>query len=151
MEESPHSSRELRRRRANADDWITYASWTAIGTAAWTAFLTLSVWVGAEQRDPILLGSLMSGYVGQCAFGLKLRERKLWTAWALMAAFGITWVASVIEYGIMSGLFWKLLIGFVYVRGYVATDAYHELSKQIAAIEDHAAIDSSAALPAAAI
>ncbi len=135
MTERSRSIRELRQLRTNADDWITYASWTAVGTAVIMATLTLTAWLSPAERDPVVLASLMSGYVGQGAFGLKLRQRRVWTAWALMVAYGITFVAGVIENGFLSGLLLKGLIGYVYVRGFIATDAYDELSKQIAAAD----------------
>ena len=60
MAEPLRSTRELRRRRSTADDWIPYASWTAVGTAVLMGALILIAWLSADQRDPVLLGSTSS-------------------------------------------------------------------------------------------
>ena len=124
--------RTLRQRRERAQDWINYASWAAIGTAIAGSVLVL-VFIaddpnGATEALPVLSTLWAQGLVGY-----KLRERSQWAAWGLMATYLASLAASVLVFSIWSGILGKLLIGFVYVRGWLATLDYEELNKQIAA------------------
>ena len=125
------SLRELRRRRETADDWITYASWTAIGTAGFGVLVTLTLWLddfgGVPQTLPIL-----TTFVAQALVGYKMRDhRSQWAAWGLMATYLTSAVLSSIQVGILSGLLVKLVIGYVYVRGFLAAIDYEDLTGKI--------------------
>jgi hypothetical protein len=129
---APPSLRELRQRRERADDWIGYASWAAIGAAALGFLLVLGIALddfgGIPQALPIL-----STLAGQAATGYKLRQRSQWAAWGLMAMYAASFALSALAQGILSGLLLKLAIGFVYVKGFLVTLDYEELTQQIAA------------------
>jgi hypothetical protein len=127
------SLRELRRRREVADDWITYASWTAIGTAVLGILFVLTIWLedfgGTVDAVPIL-----STLVAQALVGYKLRDhRSHWAAWGLMATYLASAVISSIQVGLLSGLLVKLAIGYVYIRGFLAAIDYDDLTNKIAA------------------
>ena len=49
-----------------------------------------------------------------------------------MATYVAAFVLSSVENGIWSGLLFKVLIGYVYVRGWVSTVTYQDLSRRIA-------------------
>ena len=121
----------LRDRRRRADDWIEYASWTAIGTATLGSVFVLA----AGFSDLSFFWEalpLLTSLVAQGLIGYKLRERSQWSAWGLMATYVASFAVSVLVYGTWSGVLFKLAIGYVYVRGWLATLDYEELSKQIA-------------------
>ena len=127
------SLRSLRQRRERAADWIHYASWTAIGTAVLSSVFILVVVVD-EAGSFNEAAPLLSTLVGQGLVGYKLGQRSQWAAWGLMVTFAGSAVLSSMRYGIWSGILVKLAVGFVYVRGWLATLDYEEVSKQIAAL-----------------
>ena len=127
------SLRDLRQRREAADDWITYASWTAIGTAGLGALLVLTVWLD-DFGGPTEAAPIFTSLVAQALVGYKLRARRSqWAAWGLMATYVASAVLSSIQLGLLSGLLAKLLIGYVYMRGFLAAIAYEDLTKKIEA------------------
>src|SRR5262245_60376265 len=95
MNSSPNL-RTLRERRDRAEDWISYASWTAIGTAALSALLIVVI----VADEPAALGQavpLLSTLAGQAAVGHKLRERSQWAAWGLMATYAAGFALSAVQ------------------------------------------------------
>ena len=103
-----------------------------------------------DEIEPLGAIVLISSYVSQGLFGWKLRERSIWVAWVLMTAFGISVVANAALNGVMSGIVWNVLIGGMYVRGFLATGAYHQLTREIAEVERQRAEGSSGSVPAVA-
>ncbi len=125
--------RTLRQRRERAQDWINYASWAAVGTAVIGSLLVLVII--ADDPNGITEGlPVLSTLVAQGLVGYKLRERSQWAAWGLMATYLASLATSVLVYSIWSGIVGKVAIGYVYVRGWLATLDYEELDKQIAAL-----------------
>ncbi len=76
---------------------------------------------------------------GQAAVGYKLRERSQWAGWGLMVMYVANAVLSSIKYGVLSGIVLKIALGYVYVRGWLATLDYEEISKKIAALSTQSA------------
>jgi hypothetical protein len=104
-----------------------------MGTAGLGAVLVLTVWVddfgGATEAIPIL-----SSLFAQALVGYKLRDRRSqWAAWGLMATYLASAVISSIQIGLLSGLLVKLVVGYVYVRGFLAAIDYADLTTKIAA------------------
>jgi hypothetical protein len=130
-ESRPVSVQELRNRRARAADWIVYASWTAIGTAVLWAVLILAATVSRPSQFTNVV-PILTALFAQALIGYKLRSRSQWAAWGLMATYAAAFVLSAVENGIWSGLLFKVLIGYVYVRGWVSTVRYEDLSRRIA-------------------
>lgn len=130
--------RTLRQRREKAEDWINYASWTAMGTAALTAVIILAI-VADEPGALRNAVPLLSTLFGQAAVGYKLRERSQWAAWGLMATYAVGFALSALAYGVLTGFIGKVAIGYVYVRGWLATLDYPELCKEIAALSAQSA------------
>jgi len=135
---SPSDLRTLRQRRERAEDWINYASWTAMGTAALTAVIILAIVTDepGALRDAV---PLLSTLFGQAAVGYKLRERSQWAAWCLLATYAVGFALSALAYGVLTGFIGKAAIGYVYVRGWLATLDYPELCKEIAALSAQSA------------
>jgi hypothetical protein len=125
--------RDLRQRRERAGDWMAYAGWTAMGTAA----LALSMILVAVLQDPSSLLSslpLLSAAIVQGLVGWQLSTaRNEWNAWALMTLYALTFVIAVVRDGIWSNLPFRLVVGAVYIKGFLATVEYHELAAAIAA------------------
>jgi len=140
----PSDLRTLRQRREKAEDWINYASWTAIGSAVLTGVIILAIVVDepGALRDAV---PLLSTLFGQAAVGYKLRERSQWAAWGLMVTYAAGFALSAVEYGLLTGIIGKLAIGYVYVRGWLATLDYPELCKEIAALSAQSAHAGDAA------
>ena len=136
--------RTLRQRRERAQDWINYARWAAIGTAVVGSVLVLVMVADDPSRATEGL-PVLSTLVAQGVVGYKLRERSQWAGWGLMATYVASIAASVLVYSIWSGILGKLAIGFVYVRGWLATLDYEELDKQIAAMSATAPTTGDAA------
>lgn len=125
----------LRSRRKRADELIEYASWTAIGTAALGSIFVLGV--GLSDLSFLSEGlPLFSSFFAQGLIGYKLRERSQWAAWGLMASYIASFAVTVVVYGVWSGILVKAAVGFMYVRGWLATLDYEDLTKQIAAAEN---------------
>jgi|GEM_PF-6039149 len=122
--------RELRQRRERAEDWIVYASWTAIGVSVVWGLLVLTRLVEGPD-GPQVAALLLPPIVAQGLVGYKLRRRSRWAAWVLMTSYGLTLLVGAFSSHPWSGILWKLLIGVVYVRGFLATCDYHELSASI--------------------
>jgi len=141
---TPSDLRTLRQRREKAEDWINYASWTAIGSAVLTAVIILAIVADkpGALRDAV---PLLSTLFGQAAVGYKLRERSQWAAWGLMVTYAAGFALSAVEYGLLTGIIGKLAIGYVYVRGWLATLDYPELCKEIAALSTQSAHAGDAA------
>src|SRR6267142_117317 len=132
---APRDLRTLRQRRERAEDWINYASWTAMGTAGLAAVIILAI----VADEPGALGGavpLLSTLFGQGAVGYKLRERSQWAAWGLMATYTVGFAISALQYGVLTGIIGKAAVGYVYVRGWLATLDYPELCKEIAALSN---------------
>lgn len=126
----PDSLRELHRRRERADDWITYASWTAFGTAG-LILSAMVVWVLEGTTTIAEAAALLPGVVGQVVFGIRVRERSFWAAAGLMTMYLYSAVLSSIFYGLLSGLLIKILVATVYIRGFLAVDTWIETDKLI--------------------
>ncbi len=130
--EGIRSVQVLHARRQRADEWIEYASWTAIGTAAlgslFVLLLGLSDLTFMSEALP-----LFSTFFAQGVIGYKLRERSQWAAWGLMASYAGSFAVTILVYGVWSGMLVKLAVGYMYVRGWLATLDYEDLTKQIAA------------------
>ncbi len=124
------SLRELRQKREKADDWITYASWTAFGTAGF-AMSAIVVWLLQGSTTIAEAAALIPGLIGQVIFGIRVRQRSFWAAAGLMTAYLYSAVVSSIAYRILTGLLIKVLLAAVYIRGFVAVDAYIEADKAI--------------------
>jgi hypothetical protein len=120
----------LRDRRRRADEWIDYARWTAIGTAAFGTVLVLLVGLTdlsiISQVVPVISSLVAQGLVGS-----KLKDRSQWAAWGLMATYIASFAVTVIVYGVWSGVLVKAAIGYVYTRGWLATLDYEDLTTQI--------------------
>jgi len=76
---------------------------------------------------------LFSTFFAQGVIGYKLRERSQWAAWGLMASYAGSFAVTILVYGVWSGMLVKLAVGYMYVRGWLATLDYEDLTKQIAA------------------
>jgi len=63
-----------------------------------------------------------------------LRERSQWAAWGLMVMYLANVALSSLRYGLLSGIILKVALAYVYIRGWLATLDYEELSKQIATL-----------------
>jgi hypothetical protein len=128
--EQTRSVQVLRNRRRQAEEWIERASWTAIGTAGLGFILGLLVGLSdlafLSQALPLL-----STFFAQGVIGYQLQQRSQWAAWGLMATYAGSFVLTVLIYGVWSGIIIKLVIGYVYVRGWLATLDYEELTRQI--------------------
>ena len=125
-------SRALRQRRERADDWITYASWTAIGTAI-LATVILVIAVLQNPSDLAEASAILPGLVAQALFGAKVRQRSFWAAAGLMTSYLYSAVIHSIAFGWYVGLIPKIIVAAVYIRGFLAVDAYIEADKAIAA------------------
>jgi hypothetical protein len=128
--EATTSIQSLRDKRRRAEDWIDYASWTAIVTAIGGSALVLAIGLG-DLSSMSAVVPVLSTFFAQGIVGYKMRERSQWAAWALMASYIASFVATILLYGTFSGLLVKLIIGFVYVRGWLGAIDYAELTKQI--------------------
>ncbi len=121
----------LRNRRRRAEDWVDRASWTAIGTAVLGSVFVLALGLSdlafMSQAVP-----LFSSFFAQGLIGYKLRERSQWAAWGLMASYIASFTVTIVVYGVWSGILVKAAVGYMYVRGWLATLDYEELTKQIA-------------------
>ena len=53
MTHSTNSLRELRQRRERADDWIVYASWTAIGIATLGCLIAVMGLLDTDEIEPL--------------------------------------------------------------------------------------------------
>ncbi len=129
--------RTLRQRRERAQDWINYASWTAMGTAALGSLVILAFII----EDPTITTSVtpvLSTLFAKGLIGYKLRERSQWAAWGLMVTYFAAIATSLLVFSIWSGIVGKVVIGLVYVRGWLGTMDYVELNKQIAALSANA-------------
>ena len=123
--------RELRQKRERTEDLIGYAGWTAIGTAVITGALIIAPALDDPSQFRVRL-ALLTTVLGQALVGYKLlRERSQWAAWGLIAISLVSFVLDAMARGLLSGIVWKVLVGFVYVRGFLAAIDYHELSKKI--------------------
>ena len=124
------SIQTLRNRRRRAEDWIDYASWTAIATGVLGSGFILAI--GLNELSFISEAvPLLASLAGQVLAGYKLRERDQWAGWGLMATYIASFAVSILVYGVWRGILVKLIIGLVYVRGWLGTLDYAELSKQI--------------------
>jgi len=124
------SIQTLRNRRRRAEDWIDYASWTAIATGVLGSGFILGI--GLNELSFISEAvPLLASLAGQVLAGYKLRERDQWAGWGLMATYIASFAVSILVYGVWRGILVKLIIGLVYVRGWLGTLDYAELSKQI--------------------
>ncbi len=74
---------------------------------------------------------LLSTLFAQGVIGYKLKERSQWAAWGLMASYIASFAVTLLVYGVWSGLLVKIVVGFVYVRGWLGTIDYDDLTKQI--------------------
>ena len=127
----PTDLRSLRNRRERAEDWITYASWTAIGTAVFVGILYVTVWLG-DLSGGVEIVSVFSTLIAQGLFGYKLRlSRSQFAAWGLMAAYLAGIAVTFVNGTIWSGILVKAAIAYVYIRGFLATLDYEELTTQI--------------------
>ena len=129
--------RTLRQRRERAQDWINYASWTAMGTAALSSVFIVALIID----DPTITTSatpVLSTVFAQGVVGYKLRERSQWAAWGLMATYIASIATSLLVFNIWSGIVGKLIVGLVYVRGWLGTMDYVEVTEQIAALSPKA-------------
>jgi hypothetical protein len=117
---------------------MSYAGWTAIGTALLSGVMLL----GAASTGQLPLLWLLSVYlllVVQIIVGWQLRTAgSEWNAWALMTVYALQLVISIVRDGNWSGIVVRLLIGAVYVRGYMAVVDYRELTT---AINNHPDVD----------
>ncbi len=151
MTAEPHRSeipslRELRNRRERAVDWITYTSWTAIGTAVLSLAILVTLLVGdrppSSRQEIALAVSLASALVVQIFVGWDLGQRRgQWNSWVLMTLYGLTLVIGVLRDGNFGNIVMRVLVGAVYVRGFMATVEYPELTAAI----DKVALAESAA------
>jgi len=124
------SIQTLRNRRRRAEDWIDYASWTAIATGVLGSGFILAI--GLNELSFISEAvPLLASLAGQVLAGYKLRERDQWAGWGLMATYIASFAVSILVYGVWRGILVKLIIGLVYVRVWLGTLDYAELSKQI--------------------
>ena len=126
------SLQSLRDRRRRAEDWIERASWTAIGTAVLGSLFVLLIGLSDLTFMSEAL-PLFSTFFAQGVIGYKLRERSQWAAWGLMATYAASFAVTIVIYGAWPGMILKIAIGYVYVRGWLATLDHEELTKQIAA------------------
>ena len=128
----------LRDRRRRAEDWINRAGWTAIATAVLGG---LGVLVAMLADPETLEGglALFPTLVAQGLVGYQLREHRMWPAWGLMASYLASFAVTTFVYGMWSGVLLKVIIGYVYVRGFIAAVDYKDLTEQIAAATHDAA------------
>ncbi len=136
--------RTLRQRRESAQGWINRARWVAIGTAVVGSLIVLVI-IAADPSGAIEALPVLSTLFAQGVIGHKLRERSQWAAWGLMATYIVSIATSVLIYSIWSGIIGKLAVGYVYVRGWLATLDYEELDRQIAALSTNAPTAGDAA------
>jgi len=123
--------RELRQKRERAEDWIGYAGWTAIGTAVLSGTIIIAPALNHPAESPARL-PLLTTVLGPPLVGYKLaRERSQWAAWGLMAMSIASFVLDAMARGVLSGIVWKVIIGYVYVRGFLGALDYHEVGKEI--------------------
>jgi hypothetical protein len=98
--------------------------------------------LGAASTGELPLVWLLSTYLLlaiQVLVGWQLRTAgSEWNAWALMTVYALQLAISVVVDGNWSGILVRLLIGAVYVRGYMAVVEYRELT---AAINSHPDVD----------
>ena len=128
--------RELRQKRERSEDWIGYAGWTAIGTAALSGTIIIAPALDHPEEFPARL-PLLTTVLGQALVGYKLvRERSQWAAWGLMAMSLASFVLDAVARGLLQGIVWKVIIGYVYIRGFLAALDYHEVGKEIEAAKD---------------
>jgi len=120
----------LRNRRRRAEGWIEQASWTAMITAAVGSILVLGIGLSDLSIMSEVL-PMLSTLFAQGLIGYKLKERSQWAAWGLMASYVASFTATLLVYGVWSGLFLKIAVGVVYVRGWLGTIDYEDLTKQI--------------------
>ena len=124
------SIQALRDKRRRAEEWVGYARWTAMITAGLGAVLVLAMGLSDLDSMPLAI-SLLGSLASQGAIGYKLSPRTQWAAWGLMITYLASVVISVFVYGIWSGIVPKAIVGYVYVRGFLATLDHEELTKQI--------------------
>jgi hypothetical protein len=87
--------RTLHERRERAQDWIDYARWTAMGTAALGSLLVIAIVVEQPSVTAIAI-PVLSTLFAQGAVGYKLRERSQWVAWGLMATHAASIATSLL-------------------------------------------------------
>jgi len=85
---------------------------------------------------------MLSTFFAQGLIGYKLKERSQWAAWGLMASYVASFAVTLLVYGVWSGMFLKIVVGVVYVRGWLGTIDYEDLTKQI---NEATALDASGA------
>jgi len=111
---------------------MAYAGWMAMGTAALAATVGIVAALEGPEGRPWLL-PVLSAAVVQALVGWQLSTaRNEWNAWALMTLYSLGLVIGVLRDGIWTNLIWRVVVGAVYVRGFMATVEYHELTAAIA-------------------
>jgi len=105
------------------------------GPAVAGSLLVLSIGLSdlsvMSEMVPVLSTLFTHGIIGY-----KLKDRSQWAAWALMVSYVASFAVTLLVYGAWSGLWFKIAIGFVYVRGWLGAIDYHELTKQISAAQN---------------
>jgi hypothetical protein len=122
--------RDLRQRREKEQDWLNYASWIAIGSAAisgvWLILLALEVENGLQLVMPLVGTTVAQGIVG-----FKVRNPFSYAAWGLFGFFALGVAYSYFIGTFTYGIVWKSFVGFMYVRAIVATINYRDLTDAI--------------------
>ena len=130
MGKTVQSIQVLRERRRRAEDWIEYAAWTAMVTGVLGSIAVVVIaFVNHSAISQVV--PVLSTLIAQAIVGYNLKDRSTWAAWALMVSYLASVALTLFVYGVWSGLLLKLAIGFIYVRGWLGTIDYDELTKQI--------------------
>jgi hypothetical protein len=129
----PPDLRTLRERRERDEDWIRYSSWTAIGTSVIASLFIVGITVD-EPGALAQAAPLLSMQFGHAAVGYKLLSRSQWAAWGLLATYAVSCTLTAMRYGFFTGIVGKLVLTYVYVRGWLATLDYPEVCQEIAAL-----------------
>jgi hypothetical protein len=86
-----------------------------------------------DREERSWAAGLLSAYLVQGWVGYRLvPDRSQWNAWALMTCYGLNLVISIVRDGSYSGLLLRVLIGVIYVRGFMATIEHAEVTRAIA-------------------
>ncbi len=144
------SMRDMKAKREQAADWITWASWAAIASAVWsgiTVILAFVVWETPPSREeyPLFFGLACAAFVQGLAGWSMGKTRNQWSAWVLMTFYVLGLVLSFLQGG-FSNVPMRIGFGVIYVLGFMGTVQYAEMDQ---AIHEHAARPYSPDAPTA--
>ena len=133
----PGSPGALRREREQARQWLTLTCWTAVVTAVFSAAWILLLVLSAPGTLSVgAVTSLLSTALAQGGVGFEVRRGSRWAAWLLLTSYALAVVTSWLTGAWLGGFLPRLVIGGIYVRGFLAADRLYELTTAARGPED---------------